>query len=83
MAVITDADYMHGKSISSDLEMKNVDKYHDLYLKSYILLLAGLEWQSTLKKVEVKLKLLTNIYMILMVEKGIRGGICHGIHQYA
>ena len=74
---------MHVKSVSSDLEMNNVDKYHDLYLKSYILLLAGLEWQSTLKKVEVKMKLLTNIYMILMVEKGIRGRICHGIYQYA
>ena len=31
---------------------------------------------------EVKLDLLTGIDMLLMVEKGIRAGICHGIHWY-
>ena len=31
----------------------------------------------------VELKLLTDIDMLLMVEKGIRGGICHAIHRYA
>ena len=30
-----------------------------------------------------KLELLTDIHMLLMVEKGIRGGICHAIHRYA
>ena len=25
----------------------------------------------------------TDIDMLLMVEKGIRGGVCHAIHQYA
>ena len=33
----------------------------------------------TLKK-KVKLNLLTDIDMLLMVEKGIRGGICHSIY---
>ena len=33
----------------------------------------GLAWQATLKKTKVKLDLLTNINMLLMVEKGIRG----------
>ena len=42
----------------------------------------GLAWQAALKKTEVKLELLTDIDMLLMVEKGIRGGICHPIHQY-
>ena len=37
----------------------------------------GLTWQAVLKKTEVKLGLLTDINMLLMVEKGIRGGICH------
>ena len=32
---------------------------------------------------EVQLELLPNIDMLLMVEKGIRGGICHVIHKYA
>ena len=43
----------------------------------------GLAWQVSLKKTEVKIELLTNVDMLLMVEKGIRGGICHAIHRYA
>ena len=43
----------------------------------------GLAWQACLKKTEVKLELLTNIDMLLMLEKGMRGGICHAIHRYA
>ena len=35
------------------------------------------------KKTVVKLELLTNVGMLLMVKKGIRGGICHAIHRYA
>ena len=44
---------------------------------------AGLAWQAASKKTKVKLDLLTNIDMLLMVEKGIRGGICHSIYRYA
>ena len=40
-------------------------------------------WQAAFKKTEVKLGLLTDIDVLLMVEKGIRGGICHAIHQNA
>ena len=42
----------------------------------------GLAWQAALKKTKVKLDLLTNIDMLLMVEKGIRGRICHSIYRY-
>ena len=42
----------------------------------------GLAWQACLKKTERELELLTDIDMLLMVEKGIRGGICHVIHRY-
>ena len=44
---------------------------------------SGLAWQTCLKKKEVKLELLPDVDMLLMVEKGIRGGICHAIHRYA
>ena len=40
----------------------------------------GLAWQACLKKIKVKLELLTDVDMLLMVEKGIRGGICQAIH---
>ena len=43
----------------------------------------GLAWQACSKKTEVKLELLTDVDMLLMVEKGIRGGICHAILRYA
>ena len=31
---ITDADYMHAKRVCKGFEMKNLDEYNDLYLKS-------------------------------------------------
>ena len=40
----------------------------------------GLAWQATLKKTEVKLELSTDLDMLLMVEREIRGGICHAIN---
>ena len=43
----------------------------------------GLAWQACLKKIEVRLELLSDVDMLLMVEKGIRGGICHAKHRYA
>ena len=42
----------------------------------------GLIWQVCLKKTEIILELLTDINMLLMIEKGIGGGICHLIHRY-
>ena len=36
---ITDADYMHGKRVCKDFEIKHLGEYHDLYLKSETLLL--------------------------------------------
>ena len=35
------------------------------------------------KRTKVKLDVLTDIDMLLMVEKGIRGEICHSIYRYA
>ena len=36
-----------------------------------------LAWQATFKKTKVKLDLLTDIDILLMVEKGMGCGICH------
>ena len=45
--------------------------------------LPGLAWQACLKKTNVELELLTVYDMLLMIEEGIRGGICHAIQRYA
>ena len=42
----------------------------------------GLACQPALKKTKGKLDLLTDVDMLLMVEKGVRGGICHSIYRY-
>ena len=98
---------MHAKRVCNGFEIKNLGKYHDLYLKSDTLLLVdifenlrkmclkiyhldpitfllapGLVCQVALKKTVVKLELLTGINMLLMVGKGIRGGICYAIHWF-
>ena len=41
----------------------------------------GLAWQACLKKTGVRLELLTDPDMLLMFEKGIRGGITQAVHQ--
>ena len=42
----------------------------------------GWAWQAALKKTKVKLDLLTDIDVLIMVEKFIREGICQSIYQY-
>ena len=65
------------------------ENFRDMCLKEYeldpahVLSLPGLAWQACLKKTNIELELLTDYDMLLMVEEGIRGGICHSIHRYA
>ena len=40
MEDITDADYTHAKKVCKDFEIRNLGKYHDLYVQSNTLLLA-------------------------------------------
>ena len=63
--------------------------FRNMCLKEYeldpahFLSLPGLAWQACLKKTNIELELLTDYDMLLMEEKGIRGGICHSIYRYA
>ena len=43
----------------------------------------GLTWQVCLKETKVKLELITDLDMLLMVQEGIRQGICNAILRYA
>ena len=49
----------------------------------YFVSAPGLVWQACLKKTGVQLELITVYDMILMIEKGIRGGLCQATHRYA
>ena len=65
------------------------NNFRDMCIKEYeldpahVLSLPGLAWQACLKKTNIELELLTDYDMLLMVEEGIRGGICHSVHRYA
>ena len=49
----------------------------------YFVSARGLAWQACLKKTGVELELLTDIDMLLMIEKGTSGGICQATRRYA
>ena len=91
---ITDENYIHAQKVFEEFTIKNLAKYHDLYVQSDTLLLAdifenfknrcieiykldpahflsapGLAWQACLKKTGVKLELLTDIHLLLLVDK--------------
>ena len=65
------------------------NNFRDMCLKEYeldpahFLLLPVLAWQACLKKTSIELELLTDYDMLLMVEEGVRGGICHSKDRYA
>ena len=50
---------------------------------AHFISLPGLAWQECLKKTGLQLELLTDYDMLLMIEEGIRGRICHAVHRYA
>lgn len=98
---ISSDDYLRYIEVYKQFKCKNFGEYHDLYLKSDVLLLAdvfdnyrknimniynldpvryittaSLAWDAMLRFTKVQLELLTDYDMLMMVEKGIRGGIC-------
>ena len=83
-------DYHDLYVLSDTLLLADVFKnFRKVCIKTYELDLAhfislpGLAWQACLKKTRVELELLTDYVMLLMIEQGIRGGICHAVHRYA
>ena len=97
---ISDDDHNHAKKVWKEFLVKNLGEYHDLYLKSDVLLLAdvfeefrnvclenhsldpawyytspGLSWDALLKHSRVRLELLADVDVLLLFEKGIRGGV--------
>ena len=97
---ISEEDYQHAQKVWETFNMKTMRDYHDLYLKSDVLLLSdvienfrdvcldnyhldpafyytapGLAWDSCLKITKIELELLEDYEMLMMVEKGIRGGV--------
>ena len=87
------------KKVIKNFNNRNIGEYHDLHLKIDTLLLSHIfenfrdksieiyelypVWEAWLKKRKLRLELLTDIDMLLMVEKRIRGEMCHAIHRYA
>ena len=105
---ISDEDYQHALNVWATFRCKTIRDYHDLYLKSDVLLLAdvfenfrktrfkhynldpahyytspGLAWDACLKETGQQLELLSDYDMLMMFEKGIRGGISHISKRYA
>ena len=81
----------HDLYVQSDtlLLADEFENLRDMCIKEYeldpahFLSLPGLLWQACLKKTNIQLKLLIDYDMLLMVEEGIRGGICHSVHRCA
>ena len=105
---ISDEDYQHAINVWDSFNCKTIKDYHDLYLKSDVLLLAdvfenfrktclkhykldprhyytapGLAWDACLKETNQRLELLKDYDMLMMFERGIRGGITHISKRYA
>ena len=105
---VSDEDFEHAQKVWKECKLKNMGDFHDLYLKTDVLLLAdvmenfrklcekhyeldpahfftvpGMAWDAMLKITKIKLELLEDVDMLLMIEKGIRGGISNAFKRYA
>ena len=105
---ISDEDYSHAINVWNTFKCQSIRDYHDLYLKSDVLLLAdvfenfrktclkhysldpahyytspGLAWDACLKETGQQLELLHDYDMLMMFERGIRGGMTHIAKRYS
>ena len=80
-----DLHFQHDTVLLPDVFENFENKCMEIYEldPAHFLSAPGLEWQPCLKKIVIKLELLTDVDMLLIVAKGIKGGICHSVHKYA
>ena len=108
MSGVSDRDYEHACRVWREPEIQNMGEYHDLYLRTDVVLFANvfesfrrvylenygldpshfytapvLAWKACLKKTGIRLELLLDPDMLLMFERGIRGGITQSVHRWA
>ena len=108
MAGVKEEDYENANRTWKEFDLKDLGEYHDLYLKTDVILLAnvfeafrkvclknyeldpahfytapGLAWKACLKKTRIRLELLLDPDMLLMFERGIRGGITQSVNRWA
>ena len=95
MENISETDYRHANNVFKTFKLNNLGDYHDLYVQSDTLLLADafenfikaciktyeLDPAHFISLPGVELELLTDYDMLLIIEEGIRGGICHAVHS--
>ena len=76
--------YVQSDTLLADVYENFRNKCIEIYEldPAHFLSAPGLAWRPCLKNTEVKSELLTDVDVLLMVEKEIRGGICHAIHRY-
>ena len=72
---VDEKDYVHAQKVWSHFDIKDMGEYHDLYLKTDVVLLADIFETKKKRITGIKLDLLSDINMILFVEAGIRGGV--------
>ena len=107
MSSISGEDYQHAQRVWKEFGIHNLGDYHDLYLRTDVVLLAnvfeafrdsclrhysldpahfytspGLARKACLKQTGIKLELLTDPDMLLMFERGIRGGTTQAVCKY-
>ena len=80
---------LHVCSVATFLLADVFEKFRDKCIEVYGLdsfhfySVPGLAWQACLKKTDIRLELLTDYQMLLIIEEGIRGGMCESTHRYA
>ena len=67
------------ENVSENFRNKCIEIYE--LVPAHFLSPPGLAWPGCLKKTGIELELLTDVDMLLILEKGVRGGICRAIHR--